>query len=92
MLTILGRPWRYCDGVTRRSFLRVGSLALGGLSLPHLLRAEEKTGKSQRSVIMVYLSGGLAAPGHLRPEAQRPGRGARRVQAGRHECARHPDR
>jgi hypothetical protein len=60
MLDFLGRAQRYCDGISRRSFLRVGSLAFGGLSLPHLLRAEQKTGKSQRSVIMVYLSGGLA--------------------------------
>jgi hypothetical protein len=60
MLTLFGRARRYCDGLSRRSFLRVGSLAVGGLSLPHLLRAEQKTGKSQRSVIMVYLSGGLA--------------------------------
>jgi hypothetical protein len=60
MLTFFGRPQRYCDGISRRSFLRVGSLALGGLSLPNLLRAEQKNGKSQRSVIMVYLSGGLA--------------------------------
>ncbi len=60
MLNVLGRAQRYCDGVSRRSFLRVGSLALGGLSLPHLLRAEQRTGRSERSVIMVYLSGGLA--------------------------------
>jgi hypothetical protein len=60
MLTFLGRSRRYCDGISRRSFLRAGSLALGGLSLPHLLRAEQQTGKSHRSVIMVYLSGGLS--------------------------------
>src|SRR5438046_1951843 len=61
MLTLLGPHHRYCDGISRRSFLRIGSLALGGLSLPHLLRAEQ-AGKhsSRRSVIMVYLSGGLA--------------------------------
>ena len=41
----------------RRSFLKIGSLALGGLSLPQLLRAE--TGRtSHKSVIMVFLSGG----------------------------------
>jgi uncharacterized protein (DUF1501 family) len=51
---------RYCDGLTRRSFLQVGGLALGGLALPDLLRAEARQGASQRSVIMVYLSGGLA--------------------------------
>ena len=60
MLNFVGRAHRYCDGLSRRSFLRVGGLALGGLSLPQLLRAEQKTGKSQRSVIMVYLSGGLS--------------------------------
>jgi hypothetical protein len=61
MLTLLGPRNRYCDGISRRSFLRIGGLALGGLSLPHLLRAEQ-AGKraSPRSVIMVYLSGGLA--------------------------------
>jgi hypothetical protein len=61
MLTLLGPQHRYCDGLSRRSFLQIGSLALGGLSLPHLLRAEQ-AGKlhSPRSVIMVYLSGGLA--------------------------------
>jgi hypothetical protein len=55
---------RYCDGVSRRSFLRIGGLAAGGwagLNLGELLRAEE-TGKrrSHKAVIMVYLSGGLS--------------------------------
>ena len=40
MLTILGKPDnRYCDGVSRRTFLKIGGLALGGLSLPQILRA-----------------------------------------------------
>ena len=62
MLTILGRNYRYCDGATRRSFLQIGGLAAGGLTLPALLREETKaaTGASHKSVIMVYLSGGLA--------------------------------
>src|SRR5947208_13628073 len=61
MFTLLGRRQRCCDGLTRRSFLQIGGLALGGLTLPQLLRAEEHSGRrSQRSVIMVYLSGGLA--------------------------------
>ncbi|MCA9041436.1 MAG: DUF1501 domain-containing protein [Planctomycetaceae bacterium] len=61
MLTIFGNGHKYCDGVTRRSFLQVGSLAMGGLALPQLLKAES-TGQaksSHKSVIMVYLSGGL---------------------------------
>lgn len=53
---------RYCDSVTRRSFLRIGGLAMGGLSLVDVLRAEEAAGKRRphKAVIMVYLSGGLS--------------------------------
>ncbi len=62
MLTVLGSGSRYCDGLSRRSFLRVGTLGLGGLTLPQLLRCEAAAGvkKAHKSVIMVYLSGGLA--------------------------------
>ncbi|OYV88423.1 MAG: hypothetical protein B7Z73_08545, partial [Planctomycetia bacterium 21-64-5] len=53
---------RYCDGVTRRSFLRIGGLAVGGLSLVDVLRAEEasRNRRSHKAIIMVYLSGGLS--------------------------------
>jgi hypothetical protein len=58
MLTILGKGKRdFCDGVTRRSFLRIGGLALGGLSLPQLLKAESSR-KSHKAVIMIFLAGG----------------------------------
>jgi uncharacterized protein (DUF1501 family) len=61
MLNVLGPTSRYCDGVHRRSFLKVGALGVGGLTLPGLMRAEAKSGKrTQKSVIMVYLSGGMA--------------------------------
>src|SRR6516162_9790656 len=62
MLTFLGPRSRYCDGLSRRSFLQIGGLALGGLTLPKLFQAEAQAGtrRSQKSVIMVYLSGGLA--------------------------------
>ncbi|WP_439630073.1 DUF1501 domain-containing protein [Gemmata sp.] len=61
MLTVPGPAARFCDGVSRRSFLRAGSLGLGGLTLPGLMRAEAAAGTgTQKSVIMVYLSGGLA--------------------------------
>jgi hypothetical protein len=60
MLTLHGPARRYCDGLSRRSFLSIGSLALGGLALPQLLQAEQKSGRTHRSVSMVYLSGGLA--------------------------------
>ena len=60
MLTILGPQQRQCDGA-RRQFLKIGGLALGGMSLPQILRAEANVGaKPQRhkSVIMIFLSGG----------------------------------
>ncbi|HEY4309998.1 MAG TPA: DUF1501 domain-containing protein [Pirellulales bacterium] len=62
MFTLLGPKHRYCDRATRRNFLKVGGLAMGGLSLPALLKAEEQQGirRSHKSVIMVYLSGGMA--------------------------------
>ncbi len=64
MLTIPGAPTgRFCDGVTRRDFLKIGGLAMGGLSLPQMLRAESQSGirKSPKSVIMIYMAG---APPH----------------------------
>lgn len=60
MLTLLGPSHQFCDGLSRRSLLRIGGLAMGGLSLPQLLQAEAKGAGSSRhkSVIMVFLSGG----------------------------------
>jgi uncharacterized protein (DUF1501 family) len=60
MLTIASdRAPRFCDRATRRNFLKIGGLALGGLSLADLLRAEAAQGQqSHKSVIMVYLPGG----------------------------------
>lgn len=64
MLTIPGPRSRYCDGMSRRSWLRIGGLALGGLALPDLLRAEAQSGGRSpvKGVIMVLLPGG---PTHL---------------------------
>ena len=58
-----GRRPAFCDGVTRRDLLRIGSLTVGGLSLPRLLRAEQAAGirGSHKSVIMIYMCG---APAH----------------------------
>ncbi len=64
MLTILGEnSGRFCDGHSRRDFLQIGGLALGGASLPQLLQAESSLGKPSRginhkAVIMVMLPGG----------------------------------
>ena len=40
MLSILGPRSRYCDGLSRRSFLSIGGLAMGGLGLRQVLAAE----------------------------------------------------
>lgn len=60
MLTIYGPQHRLCDGVSRRNFLRIGALGMGGLTMPQLLRAERQAGigKSEKSIIMIYLPGG----------------------------------
>ncbi|MCD6049179.1 MAG: hypothetical protein K0Q55_582 [Verrucomicrobia bacterium] len=60
MLTINGNKSQFCDGVSRRNFLRIGALGLGGLALPQLLQAEAQSGRksTQKSIIMIYLPGG----------------------------------
>ena len=62
-----------CDGLSRRNFLRIGALGMGGLALPDLLRAETASGlrSGNKAVIMIYLPGG---PPHqdsfdLKPDA-----------------------
>jgi hypothetical protein len=66
MLTIWGSGYRpLCNGLTRRDFLSVGTLALGGISLADLLRNQAPAAERKhtpKSVIMVYLPGG---PSHI---------------------------
>ncbi|HLQ45123.1 MAG TPA: DUF1501 domain-containing protein, partial [Planctomycetaceae bacterium] len=89
MLTIPSRNHDFCDGLSRREFLRVGGLGVGGLTLADLLRCEASaatdsesraTGTDARrpkSVIYVVLNGG---PSHidmwdLKPQAPAEYRG-----------------
>lgn len=60
MLRIQGKSFGLCDGLTRRSFLQIGGLALGGLSLPQVLQAEQAAGVNGngKGIIMVFLPGG----------------------------------
>src|SRR5579863_8858477 len=62
MLTILGRSHRFCDNLSRRSFLRIGALGTGAgaLSLADVLRAEDQAPARSRhkSVIHIFLGGG----------------------------------
>src|SRR5688500_5402949 len=83
MLTFLGQKQKFCDGVSRREFLRVGGLTVGGLTLADVLRlraqaaGDTQTARRHKSVIMIYLPGG---PSHmdmydLKPQAAREFRG-----------------
>src|SRR5687768_12345856 len=57
---------RYCDGITRRDLIRVGSASLFGLSLslPEVLRlrarAAERGNGREVSLIFLFLHGGLS--------------------------------
>ncbi|MDA7681381.1 DUF1501 domain-containing protein [Verrucomicrobiales bacterium] len=53
----------FCDGISRRGFLKVGGLSLGGASLPQILSAESSSssnagGLGHKAVIMIFLAGG----------------------------------
>jgi len=67
MLTLFSQPRqtrnRFCDGLQRRDFLKIGGFAFGGvanLGLPQILSASSASGNahSQKSVIHVFLGGG----------------------------------
>lgn len=84
MWTIRGRQQRaFCDVVSRRGFLCLGTLGLGrgfgGLSLAGCLAANANAavGKTPHSVIMVYLLGGLTQSDtfDMKPAAPREVRG-----------------
>lgn len=73
---------RYCDGLSRRSFVQVGVAGMASVGLADVLRAKDQSagsGKKQKdtSVILIWLDGG---PGHLdmydmKPEAPAEYRG-----------------
>jgi hypothetical protein len=56
MLRLYGPGSRFCDGQSRREFLRVGGLAFGALTLPSLPAAA--SGPRARSVIQLFMWGG----------------------------------
>jgi hypothetical protein len=65
MLDVVGRTFRLCDGITRRSFLGAGSLGLAGLSLPEVLAARQAQAAGERkdtAVIFFFMAGG---PSHI---------------------------
>src|SRR5262245_15659476 len=82
MLDVTGTSYRTCDGLSRRSFLKVGFLGLAGLTLADHLRLKaqaQEAGQptSDTAVILLWLGGG---PSHidmydLKPDAPAEFRG-----------------
>jgi hypothetical protein len=67
MFELLGPKYRCCDGISRRSFLRVGFLGMAGLSLADHLRLQAVAREQGRStkdtaVILFFMGGG---PSHI---------------------------
>jgi hypothetical protein len=70
MLTIRGQQRRkLCDGISRRDFLTIGSLGIGGLTLEHLLRQQAHAAQAgtaprpmPKAIIWIYMFGG---PSHI---------------------------
>lgn len=56
------RPQHHCQGWTRREFLRVGGLGVGGLTLPGLFSAQADASTNSyltnKSVVLLFLQGG----------------------------------
>jgi len=69
MLEFFGRGDRTCDRVNRRSFLKLGMLGLGGLSLADVLRGQARAAETgsafspnRKAVIQIWQAGG---PSHI---------------------------
>jgi hypothetical protein len=60
MIHLTGAASRLCDGVTRREFLRAGSLALAGLTLPALLESRAAATSRARRCVQLFMWGGPA--------------------------------
>src|SRR4051794_27103612 len=85
MLTLWGAKQKYCDGLSRRNFLKIGAFG-AGLTLADLLRARAQANaggaaaaqpSGGKAAIMIYLPGG---PSHmdmydLKPDAPAEYRG-----------------
>ncbi|RPI89509.1 MAG: DUF1501 domain-containing protein, partial [Planctomycetaceae bacterium] len=62
-----GTTGRYCDGLSRRSFVQLGLAGMGVAGLPAILKAREESAtrgvaRKNTSVILIWLDGG---PGHM---------------------------
>ena len=77
-----GNTKKYCDGISRRSFVQAGVAGMAAVGLPQLLRAKAASAemghaRKDTAVILLWLDGG---PGHMdmydmKPEAPAEYRG-----------------
>jgi hypothetical protein len=80
MLSLVNGSSRSCDGINRRSFLRVGSLAAAGLGLglPEWLRLRAQAAESgvdqgrEMSCILLWLQGGISHIDSFDPKPDAP--------------------
>ncbi|MFP6766487.1 MAG: DUF1501 domain-containing protein [Planctomycetaceae bacterium] len=77
MLTVNFHRGSDCPAVNRRDFLRAGTLSLGGLALPGLLAARASAaGRKEyvrdKSVVLLYLSGGASQIETFDPKMSAP--------------------
>ena len=61
-----GSTRKYCDGMSRRSFLQLGVAGMASVALPNWLRAKEESARDgsrkNTAVILLWLDGG---PSHM---------------------------
>jgi hypothetical protein len=81
MLNIPSSAYRFCDGISRRDFLRIGGLGSAGLALPELFQSRAAAAAGTRpssgafgkakSCILLFMNGGPSQLGtfDLKPEA-----------------------
>jgi uncharacterized protein (DUF1501 family) len=66
MVEIRGGSHRYCDGIARREFIKIGALGVGGITLPGLLQARAAQAAPPtaraKAVILLWMGGG---PSHF---------------------------
>ena len=63
-----------CEGASRREFLRIGALGLGGLTLPNMLGVAGEIGGAVRdkAVVMLNLQGGPSQVETFDPKMSAP--------------------
>jgi len=74
-----GAEQMLCNGVSRRSFVRLGALSVLGLTLPDLLKLESERAMAAtapavkaKNVLLIYLGGGLTHHDTFDPKPQAP--------------------